>query len=91
MTNFRPVLDPECPLLRGPLSLDRVRSGMRVRVVALNAEPVVCQRLREMGFCEMAEICKLSDSGASICQICGTKVALSQSLAEDIVVEPLPQ
>lgn len=74
----------------GPLTLSGVARGSRVRVVALTSEPAVCQRLREMGFCEMAEVAKLSDGGGLICQVCGSRVALSSRLADEIVVEPLP-
>ena len=60
-----------------------------VRVKALQGEPAVCQRLREMGFCEYAEVKKVSQSGACICQVCGShvKVALSKYLAKNILVE----
>lgn len=60
-----------------------------VRVKALKAEPAVCQRLREMGFCEFAEIRKVSHGSALICHVCGVKVALSQYLAKDILVETI--
>jgi Fe2+ transport system protein FeoA len=42
-----------------------------------------------MGFCETAEIHKVAQHGALICVVCGAKVALSRSLAEQIMVEPL--
>lgn len=61
-----------------------------VRIKAINCEPAVCQRLREMGFCEFAEIRKVSESGGCICHVCGVKVALSRYLAKSIVVEAIP-
>lgn len=68
-------------------TLGDVEVGSRVRVKELRAEPVVCQRLREMGFCEFAEVCKVLEGGAIICWICDGKVALSKRLAKNIVVE----
>ena len=62
-----------------------------VRVKQLKGEPAVCQRLREMGFCELAQVKKVSESGACLCQVCGShvKVALSKYLAQNIVVETI--
>ena len=61
--------------------------GKPVRVKAIQGEPAVCQRLREMGFCEYAEVCKVAESGALICRICGSHVVLSKGLAKNILVE----
>ena len=72
-----------------PLSLLTAPLGMRLRLLALEAKPAQCQRLREMGFCESAEIIKLSQGAALICQVCGTRLALSNDLAKDIFIEPL--
>lgn len=69
------------------LSLSEAEVGRKLRVRDLRTQPVVCQRLREMGFCERAEICKLADNGALICMVCGTKVALSRRLGKQIMVE----
>ncbi len=60
-----------------------------VRIKAIQAEPAVCQRLREMGFCEFAEVKKISQGGACICHVCGVKVALSKYLAKNILVEAI--
>lgn len=72
-----------------PLSLLTAPVGMRLRLLALEAKPAQCQRLREMGFCESAEIVKLSHGAALVCQVCGTRLALSKELAKDILIEPL--
>ena len=66
-----------------------VSVNLPVRIKALNAEPAVCQRLREMGFCEFAEVRKVSQGSALICRVCGVKVALSKYLAQNIVVETI--
>lgn len=72
-----------------PVTLCEAGVGATVRVRKLEDNPAVCQRLREMGFCESAEIHKLADNGALICQVCGVRVALSRSLAKNIIVEPI--
>ena len=66
-----------------------VSTDSMVRIKALQGEPAVCQRLREMGFCEYAEVRKISQSGACICHVCGVKVALSKYLAKNILVEKI--
>ena len=68
-------------------TLSDVDVGLPVRVKELRGEPAVCQRLREMGFCEFAEVCKVAQSGAMICRICNSKVILSKRLGKNIVVE----
>ena len=73
-----------------PNSLYDVEVGRPVRITTLGADPSVCHRLREMGFCEFAEVCKLSHSGALICHVLNGKVALSQRLAKQIYVETIP-
>jgi ferrous iron transport protein A len=47
----------------------------------------VCQRLREMGFGESAVIEKVSGVSTLLCQVCGTRIALSDRAAQHIVVE----
>ena len=64
-----------------------VASQVTVRIKAIEGEPGVCQRLREMGFCEFAEIRKVSEGGPLICHVCGVKVILSRYLAKNILVE----
>jgi ferrous iron transport protein A len=66
-----------------------VASSVTVRIKALQGEPGVCQRLREMGFCEFARIRKISEGGALICHVCGVNVILSRHLAKNILVEAL--
>jgi ferrous iron transport protein A len=56
-------------------------------VWALDGEPALCQRLREMGFCESAVIEKVSGKRTLLCQLCGTRIALSDRAADHIVVE----
>ncbi len=70
-----------------PVNLCDVSVNIPVRIKALQGEPSMCQRLREMGFCEFAEVRKISQSGSLICHVCGSKVALSKYLAKNILVE----
>jgi Fe2+ transport system protein FeoA len=72
-----------------PLTLLSAPMGKKLRLVILQAKPAQCQRLREMGFCESAEIVKLSQGAALVCQVCGTRLALSRELAKDILIEPV--
>ncbi len=72
-----------------PTSLRAARCGQDVRVVRLEAEHGLCQRLSEMGFCENACIKKLSQGGALLCCVCGVRVAISAKLAEKIVVQEI--
>lgn len=71
------------------VDLCQAKVGLKLRVRGLTSRPGVCRRLREMGFCELAEIHKIADNGALICQVCGARVALSRSLGKHILVEPI--
>lgn len=70
----------------GLVPLHRVPHGKKVKVCRLEGEPNLCHRLREMGFCEEAEVSVVRNCGALICQVCGSKVGLSSRLAEFIHV-----
>jgi ferrous iron transport protein A len=59
------------------------------RVRELTGDADFCQRVREMGFGESAFVTKIGGSGPFICQVNGTRVALSHGAAMQIVVEPL--
>jgi ferrous iron transport protein A len=70
------------------LPLRAVRAGETVRVTRLAGQPALCYRLREMGFCEMAEVRIMQNNGALVCQVCGSRVGLSRELADSIFVQP---
>ena len=53
----------------------------------MSGKAEVCQRLREMGFCESAVISKVSGAHMLLCDLCGTRIALSDRAAQHIVVE----
>lgn len=79
--SIQPVLLPLCQLPSGAIGL--------VRELAGNAE--FCQRVREMGFGESSCVTKISGSGTIMCQINGTRLALSHGAAKNILVEQLPR
>lgn len=79
---FRPIKTTTIPLSRLP-------AGTEARVARLDGKAETCQRLREIGFCESAVICRVGSSHMMVCQVCGTRVALNRVLAEAIHVEPL--
>ncbi|MBT5925802.1 MAG: ferrous iron transport protein A [Verrucomicrobia bacterium] len=70
------------------LPLPKIGKGQKVRVQKLEGHESVCNRLREMGFCEDSEVRILNNSGAMLCQVCGAKVCLSRQVADSILVEP---
>ncbi len=40
-----------------------------------------------MGFCESAEVCKVVDGSALICQMRGVRLAIARNLGADVMVE----
>ena len=70
-----------------PLSV--VKAGVAVRIKKLCASPEMQNRLRELGFCEDHIIKLLTSQANFICQVCEARLAISQQLAQLIMVEPL--
>jgi ferrous iron transport protein A len=69
--------------------LSRVKAGVAVRIKQLCAAPELQDRLRELGLGE-EQIVKLITSQTNfICQVCNARLAISQQLAQLILVEPL--
>ncbi len=48
-----------------------------------------CDRLRDLGFCESIQVRKLANGRNLICSVCGTRMAISRELAEQVKVSPL--
>ena len=48
-----------------------------------------CERLRDMGFCERMQVRKLAGGRNLICSVCGTRMAISRELADQVMVAPL--
>jgi len=75
---------------RSPLCpLSKIRVGMAVRIKQLPAASEVTQRLREIGFCEETVIRLLTSQANFICLVCNARLAISEQLAQAILVEPL--
>lgn len=71
--------------------LSKVKAGTMVCVRELAAAPNVQDRLREIGLGEAQRIRLLTSEANVICQVCNARVAISQQLAEAILVEPVPK
>jgi ferrous iron transport protein A len=69
--------------------LNRVKAGVAVRIKQLCASPEVQKRLRELGFCEDHIIKLLTSQANFICQVCDTRLAISEQIAKSILVQPL--
>ncbi len=72
----------------GLLNLYQAPCGSRLKICQLCGNARSCQKLREMGFCENAELRVVNRGGAVVCQILGCRIGLSQSLARSILVAP---
>jgi len=77
------------PASPGIVPLPDIPKGTIARVHRIDGEHVACQRLREMGFCEEAEVKVLTNEGPIICQICGSRVGLSRQVASAVHVSPI--
>lgn len=61
-------------------------AGERVLVECLQGDSGECQRLREMGFCENAQVEMIAQNSAMICKVCDSKIVISAGLAQNIIV-----
>lgn len=69
--------------------LNRARVGAEVRIKQLPDSAELTDRLREIGFCEERVIRLVASHSNVICQVCNSRLAISQQLAESILVESL--
>ncbi|HEX5790758.1 MAG TPA: FeoA family protein [Luteolibacter sp.] len=69
------------------LTLNQVGVGCDVRIRILNGPQ--CDRLRDLGFCEQLQIRKLAGGRNLICSVCGTRLAISSDLADQVLVHPV--
>ncbi|MGN6644660.1 MAG: FeoA family protein [Verrucomicrobiota bacterium] len=69
--------------------LSRVQSGVAVRIKQLCATPEVQNRLREIGLGEDQIIKLVTSRNNFICQVCNSRLAISEQLAQLILVEPV--
>jgi ferrous iron transport protein A len=70
--------------------LSRVKAGAVVCIKELSTTPDVTSRLRELGFCEQQRIRLLTRQSNFICQVCNARLAISERLADSIMVETVP-
>ncbi len=63
--------------------------GVQAEIFKLGGKEAVNHRLRELGFCEAAKVTKISGKTTVVCEVCGTKMAMSHELAQLIQVQPL--
>jgi ferrous iron transport protein A len=77
MSSTRPSLFPLCQLAAGATG----------RICEIQGDENFCQRLREMGLSEATLVTKISGRTTSLCQVNGTRLALSHAAAMNIVVE----
>ena len=68
-------------------SLTQASVGCDFRIRFL--EGPACEQLRQLGFCETLQVRKLAHGRNLICSVCGTRLALSRELAEQVKVSPL--
>jgi ferrous iron transport protein A len=77
------------PPFNASLPLCQLPAGAVGRVRELTGDTDFCQRVREMGFGESSFVTKVGGSGPFICQVNGTRIALSHGAAMRIIVEEL--
>ena len=69
------------------MTLNQAGVGCDVQIRVLNGPG--CDRLRDLGFCEQLQVRKLAHGRNLICSVCGTKMAISKDLADQVIVEPV--
>ena len=69
--------------------LCQLPAGSTGRVCELTGDDSFCQRVREMGFGEASLVTKVSGNSTILCQVNGTRIALSHGAAMNILVEQL--
>ncbi len=70
--------------------LNAVQPGAMVRIKKLPQSHELAGRLRELGFCEEQRIRMLARHSQVICQVCNSRLGISDRLAATILVETLP-
>ncbi|MGC6427141.1 MAG: FeoA family protein [Akkermansiaceae bacterium] len=68
------------------LTLSQAATGCDFQIREVNGE--ACRQLREIGFCEEMRVKKLTNGRNMLCTVCGTRLALSKELADQIQVVP---
>jgi ferrous iron transport protein A len=66
------------------MSLAQARVGCDFRIRML--EGPACEQLRNLGFCESLQVRKLANGRNMVCSVCGTRLAISRELADQVLV-----
>jgi len=66
------------------ISLNRAATGCDLQIEGV--EGPECSELRDLGFCEQMRLRKLTGGRNVICKVCGSRLAISSHLAEQIQV-----
>jgi len=69
------------------MTLNQVGVGCDVQIRLLQGPS--CDRLRDLGFCEQLQLRKLTNGRNMICSVCGTRLAISRELADQVFVSPV--
>ncbi len=70
------------------VSLNQAAAGCDLQVELVEGEH--CGQLRDLGFCEQMRLRKITNRGRNlICSVCGSRLAISSHLAEQIQVRPV--
>lgn len=70
-------------------SLSQAAVGQDLRILALEGSETGCEQLRRLGFCESLQVRKLGNGRNLVCSVCGTRMALSRKLADQVMVSPV--
>lgn len=68
------------------LTLSQAAVGCEFQI--REVEGPACRQLRDIGFCEQMRVKKLTNGRNMLCTVCGTRLALSKDLADQIRVVP---
>ena len=68
-------------------SLSQAQVGCDFQIRYLDGP--ACDQLRNLGFCESLQVRKLSGGRNLVCSVCGTRLAVSRELAEQVKVTPV--
>lgn len=72
--------------LDSALTLSQAAAGCDFQI--RQVEGPSCRQLREIGFCEEMRVRKITNGRNMLCTVCGTRLALSKDLADQIQVVP---
>ncbi|MEI7911896.1 MAG: FeoA domain-containing protein [Verrucomicrobiota bacterium] len=67
------------------MTLNQAQVGCDLQIQVLTGPG--CDRLRDLGFCEQIQLRKLTGGRNLICSMCGTRLAISRELAEQVLVK----